>query len=142
MTHILTIRRAAKIGAALALIVPVALVQARDIAVKLTGAQEVPKVQTPADAKGTISVNKDHSITGSIKTVAIDGTMAHIHVAPRGKNGPPIITLVKSGGNLWSVPEGSKLTDEQYKSYKKGELYVNVHSAANPGGEIRAQIKP
>jgi len=40
------------------------------------------------------------------------------------------------------VPAGSKLTDAQYESYKAGNLYVNVHSAANKGGEIRAQIKP
>ncbi len=40
------------------------------------------------------------------------------------------------------MPEGSKLTDEQYAAYKAGNLYVNVHSAANKGGEIRAQLKP
>jgi hypothetical protein len=34
------------------------------------------------------------------------------------------------------------LTPEQLKSYQAGELYVNVHSAANKGGEIRAQLKP
>ena len=31
---------------------------------------------------------------------------------------------------------------DQLKAYKAGELYVNVHSAANPGGEVRAQLKP
>jgi len=40
------------------------------------------------------------------------------------------------------VPVGSKLDTEQIKSYKAGELYVNVHSEANKGGEIRAQIIP
>ena len=37
---------------------------------------------------------------------------------------------------------GAKLTDAQYDSFKAGNLYVNVHSAANKGGEIRAQLKP
>jgi len=39
-----------------------------------------------------------------------------------------------------SVTDGAKLTEAQYESYKAGKLYVNVHSAANPGGEIRGQI--
>ena len=42
----------------------------------------------------------------------------------------------------WSVPPGSKLTDEQYTSFKSGNLYVNVHSAEHKPGEIRAQLKP
>jgi len=68
--------------------------------------------------------------------------MAHIHLAPAGKNGPVIVPLTKSGDNMWSVPAGAKLTDDQYKAYKAGDLYVNVHSAENKGGEIRGQLKP
>ena len=43
---------------------------------------------------------------------------------------------------MWKVPAGSKLTDEQYASFKSGDLYVNVHSAMHQPGEIRGQIKP
>ena len=68
--------------------------------------------------------------------------MAHIHLAPPGTNGPPIITLVKTSETVWSVPDGAMLTDDQFKSFKDGNLYVNVHSAAHPGGEIRTQLKP
>jgi hypothetical protein len=40
------------------------------------------------------------------------------------------------------VPPSIRLNDVQYEAYKLGNLYVNVHSAANPGGEIRGQITP
>jgi hypothetical protein len=73
----------------------------------------------------------------------LEGTMGHIHEgkAP-GENGPPIITLEKGADGAWMVPKGSKLTDEQYESYKAGKLYVNIHSAEHKGGEIRAPLKP
>lgn len=115
---------------------------AKDVPVKLTGASEVPATQSAATGTGTLSVGEDHSIKGSVTTQGMSGTMAHVHVAPPGKNGPPIITLSKSGDDTWAIPEGSKLTDEQYRKFKAGELYVNVHSEAHPGGEIRAQLKP
>jgi hypothetical protein len=40
------------------------------------------------------------------------------------------------------VPAGAKFTDAQYKAYKAGDLYYNVHSDAHKGGEIRGQLKP
>jgi hypothetical protein len=40
------------------------------------------------------------------------------------------------------VPDGSKLTDEQFASFTSGNLYVNVHSPDHKSGEIRAQLKP
>ncbi len=113
-----------------------------DLTVKLTGDQEVPAVTTSARGTGTIVIKADKSVSGSITTVGIEGTMAHIHLAPPGTNGPPIITLVKKSENVWSVPNGAMLTDDQFKSFKDGNLYLNVHSAAHPGGEIRTQLKP
>jgi hypothetical protein len=115
---------------------------ATDITAKLTGDQEIPAVTTAAAGTAIIIVKNDKSVSGSIKTVGIEGTMAHIHLAAAGKNGPPIIPLTKTADNTWSVPDGAKLTDEQYESFKHGDLYVNVHSAEHKGGEIRAQLKP
>jgi hypothetical protein len=115
---------------------------AEDVPVKLTGSEEVPAVTTTATGSGKISVAKDKSVTGTVKTTGIAGTMAHIHEAAAGKNGPPIITLTKTSEDTWTVPEGSKLTDAQYESLKAGNLYVNVHSAEHKPGEIRAQLKP
>jgi hypothetical protein len=119
-----------------------ALAFAKDVKVTLTGSEETPPVTTSATATGTISIAKDHTVTGSIKTTGIDGVAAHIHVGAPGQSGPPIITLTKGADGTWAVPEGSKLTDEQFASFTSGNLYVNVHSAAHKPGEIRAQLKP
>jgi len=111
--------------------------------VKLSGSEEVPPVTTKASGSGTITVKDDKTVSGSVKTGGVAGTMAHIHMGKAGANGPVIITLTKSSdGNTWSVPAGAKLTDAQYDAYKASGLYVNVHSAANKGGEVRGQIKP
>ncbi len=116
-------------------------VSAEAIKVELSGAHEVPAVTTSASGSGTVTIGSDDSVSGSVTTTGIDGTMAHIHEAPAGKNGPIIIPLTKDG-NKWVVPAGAKLTSAQEKAFKAGDLYVNVHSAAHPGGEIRAQLKP
>jgi hypothetical protein len=114
---------------------------AADINVKLEGSQEVPAVSTTASGSGKITVADDGTVSGSIDTTGIEGTMAHIHSGAKGMNGPPVITLTKSG-NKFTVPANSKLNDAQRASLGKGELYVNVHSAAHPNGEIRAQLQP
>ena len=111
-------------------------------ALKLTGGEEVPPVTTSAAGTGTITVAPDGSVSGSVTTTGMAGTMAHIHMAGPGKNGGVIVPLVKTGDGVWSVPPGAKLTAEQLKAYQAGELYVNVHTDANKGGEIRAQLKP
>ena len=110
--------------------------------VTLSGDQEVPAVTSSASGSGTITVNADKTVSGSVTTTGVAGTMAHIHIGAAGKNGPVIVPLTKSGDSTWSVPAGAKLTDAQYEAYKAGDLYVNVHSAAHKGGEIRAQLKP
>jgi hypothetical protein len=110
--------------------------------VNLTGAEEVPPVSTQAKGSGSIRVAKDGTVTGSVTTEGINGTMAHIHQAAKGKNGPVIVPLEKKGDNTWAVPDGKKLTDAQMDALKAGDLYVNVHSAAHKGGEIRAQLQP
>ncbi len=131
------------VAAASLLAAGVGLASAEDVAVSLSGDQEVPAVQSAATGKGKIAIGADKSVSGKITTTGIQGTMAHIHMgAEPGKNGPPIITLEKGADGAWSVPSGSKLTDDQYAAFKKGDLYVNVHSAEHKGGEIRAPLKP
>jgi hypothetical protein len=107
----------------------------------LSGSQEVPPVITSASATGNFKVGADKSVSGSITTTGLMPTAAHIHMAAAGSNGPVIIPLTKYE-NTFSVPAGARLTDEQYAAYKAGNLYVNVHSNDNKGGEVRAQLVP
>jgi hypothetical protein len=106
----------------------------------LTGAEEVPPVSTSATGEGSFNIGSDGSVKGSVTTTGVQGTAAHIHQGARGQNGPVIVPLIKSG-DTYSTPEGAKLNEAQMSAYKAGNLYVNVHSAANKGGEIRAQLK-
>ena len=128
--------------AAAALVAISGLSFAADVKVTLTGAEETPPVTTAATGTGTITIAADKSVSGTVKTAGMAGTVAHIHVGAPGQSGPPIITLDKTAEGVWAVPAGSKLTDEQYASFKAGNLYVNVHSAEHKPGEIRGQLKP
>jgi hypothetical protein len=108
--------------------------------VNLTGAEEVPAVNTQAKGSGSFRVADDGTVTGSVTTEGVAGTMAHIHQAAKGQNGPVIVPLTKNG-DTYSVPEGRKLTPAQIDALKAGNLYVNVHSNQHKGGEIRAQLQ-
>jgi hypothetical protein len=115
---------------------------AGDVQVKLSGDQQNPPVTTSASGSGTITVNDDKTVSGSVTTSGVAATAAHIHEGAPGKNGPVIVPMSKTAENTWSIGAGAKLTDAQYAEFKAGNLYVNVHSAANKGGEIRGQLKP
>jgi len=127
---------------ALALTFGMGAAMAKDVSVSLSGAEETPPVTTTASGSGTITIGDDKSVSGSVKTTGMEGNAAHIHLGAVGKAGPPIITLTKGADGSWSVPAGSKLDDKQFASFKAGDLYVNVHSAAHKDGEIRGQLKP
>ena len=111
------------------------------VKVNLTGAEEVPALSVPGSGSGSFRVADDGTITGSVTTKDVAGTMAHIHRGAKGTNGPIIVPLDKNG-DTYTVPAGRKLTAEQMKDWKAGNLYVNVHTARNKGGEVRGQITP
>ena len=111
------------------------------VSVKLSGAEEVPPAQTSASGGGSIRIAEDGSVSGSVTTTGVQGTMAHIHQAAKGANGPVIVPLTKSG-DTYTVPAGAKLNASQLQAFKAGNLYVNVHSDKYKGGEIRGQLTP
>ena len=109
--------------------------------VSLTGSEEVPPVPTQAKGSGSFRVADDGTVSGSVTTEGMQGTMAHIHQAAKGQNGPVIVPLTKNG-DTYMAPDGAKLNDAQMQAFKAGGLYVNVHTAANKGGEVRGQLQP
>jgi hypothetical protein len=113
-----------------------------EVKVTLSGNQEIPPVTTSGSGTGTFNVGEDKSVSGTVTITGLAVTVAHIHEAPAGSNGPIIIPLTKTSDTVWVVPAGAKLTDAQYASYKAGNLYYNFHSEAHRSGEIRGQIKP
>jgi len=109
--------------------------------VSLSGAQEVPANQSSATGTSSIMVAPDKSVSGKVTVSGMTATAAHIHEAAAGKNGPVVVPLAKASDNTFTVAPNTKLTDAQYASFLAGNLYINVHSAANPGGEVRVQLK-
>jgi hypothetical protein len=111
------------------------------IKVTLSGAEEVPALNVPGSGSGSFRVAEDGTLTGSVTTKDVAGTMAHIHRAAKGANGPVIVPLEKKG-DTYSVPTGRRLTPAQIEDLKAGRLYVNVHTARYKGGEVRGQLQP
>jgi hypothetical protein len=116
--------------------------------VALTGAQQVPAVQTAASGTADLSYDPaTRMLTWSVAYNGLSGpaTMAHFHgPATAGNNGPPLIWLSEKGAATVANPIKGEatLTPEQAQQFMAGEWYVNVHTQANPKGEIRGQVMP
>ena len=134
------VKKAVSAVAVLAL-VACAHMAGKHVNVTLSGAEEVPPVSTAARGSGSFTIGDDGAVSGSVTTSGVQGTMAHIHMAAKGQNGGVIVPLTKSG-DTYTAPAGAKLNDAQMAAFKAGNLYVNVHSAANKGGEVRGQLNP
>jgi CHRD domain len=108
----------------------------------LNGASEVPP--NTSAGKGTADINYDAATKKLTWTLTYSGlsgpaTAAHFHgPAEPGKNAGVAVAIA---GAALSPAEGSAtLTDAQAADLLAGKFYVNVHTAANPGGEIRGQV--
>lgn len=111
-----------------------------EFAANLSGAQEVPPVDT--DASGTASLTLSEDLTTLSYELTImdieNVTMAHIHEAPRGENGGVIFPLAAS--SFQSLMDEIELNEEQLQALLAERYYFNVHTDQNPPGEIRGQI--
>jgi hypothetical protein len=105
------------------------------------------KSETPPNASagtGTADIDFDAAtkkLTWKLTYSGLSGpaTAAHFHgPAEAGKNAGVAVAIPNAGT---SPAEGSAtLTDAQAADLVAGKYYVNVHTAANPGGEIRGQV--
>lgn len=115
------------------------------IPVVLSPDEVIPRPVSTATGDGDVTVNLlNGSVTGGVTVSGITATLAHIHDAFAGSAGPVIVNFVQSGTdpNRWDAEAGAILTADQINDLLAGKLYVNVHSAAYPQGEIRGQLKP
>jgi plastocyanin len=130
---------------------PWAVLPTAPISLRLSGANEVPAVTTPASGAFTASAGAN-SLAWQMQLASNGILVAHIHSGAAGTNGPVVAFLYgpATGKNL--IEAGGTLTVDNLvgpmagnwkafsDAFAAGTLYVNAHSAANPGGEIRAQI--
>jgi hypothetical protein len=111
-------------------------------AATLTGADEVPA--NSSQGKGTLSAEletSEHTLAFRATYSDLSGkaTMAHFHgPALPGGNAPPTIVISDPSSPIGGA---AQLTQAQQDDLLAGKWYFNVHTAANPGGEIRGQLK-
>lgn len=119
-------------------------------AITLSGAQEVPAVETAAT--GTVT----STLSGTMLMVAgefsglssplmeVAGTPGHVHQAPAGENGDVIfpLTVSSTDGMSGTLSLSTELTPEQLAAYNAGKFYVNLHTEMHGGGELRGQLMP
>jgi CHRD domain-containing protein len=130
----------------------------RKYSARLTGAEEVPPVDTEAHGKADYKVSRDGLSLHFKLTVSdiISVTAGHIHSGTLGLNGPVVLNLVSStacttrgdrikcegtatAANLTGPLTGHPLSD-LIALMDEGRAYTNVHTTAHPGGEARGQI--
>ena len=129
-------------AATVALIGSPAMAETMNMKADLAGSSEVPPVTT--SAKGNLTAtydtaSKNLSWKGTVSGLSGEATAAHFHgPAEPGKNAG---VLVPAPGVKTGAFEGSAtLTEDQAKALMEGQTYFNIHTAANPQGEVRGQV--
>ena len=105
----------------------------------LSGAAQVPPVDTAATGTADVTVDSDAmtvSWTITYDGLSGDPVAAHFHgPASAEETAPPVIDISEN------IMEGSAdITPEQMQMIQDGMTYINIHTEANPDGEIRGQV--
>jgi hypothetical protein len=111
----------------------------------LNSRQETPRPKRAVTARGAFSGTYVENKTGAVLKWKLtftrltgSATAAHVHGGKRGVAGPVIVPLC---GPCRSGQTGTtRISDAVVDALEKNRAYVNVHTAKNPGGEIRGQV--
>jgi hypothetical protein len=125
----------------------------------LHGGNENPGVLTGSAGTATITWNlatRTGTYRVDVFNMPVGTTASHIHVGAPGQNGPVVVNFTVPAGGISNdfglvgtfacsdvVPraaQGINSCEDFEQSLRLGNTYVNVHSTANPGGEIRGQL--
>ena len=113
-----------------------------DFHAALTGASEVPAQAGKGMGTATATLDtasKMLTYTVTYKDLSGPATAAHFHgPAAVGANAAPVVPMTSPAS---PIKGSATLTDAQIADLEAGKWYVNVHTAANPGGEIRGQVE-
>ena len=110
----------------------------------LTGQQENPPLTSNGRGTGVFVWNAD-GLHYWLTVNGLSGTInaAHFHNAPTGQNGGVVREITFNGNSasgVWTRSDSRPLTPELLNAILAGNIYVNVHTAQNPSGEIRGQV--
>jgi hypothetical protein len=109
----------------------------------LKGINEIPPVITSAKGAGFLAVNvSTRQLSGYVRVSGVGSPVqsAILHTGAAGINGTIIVILSDSGNGIWSIPPNTVLSTAQITSFNNAELYFNVRTQNNPGGELRGQL--
>jgi hypothetical protein len=109
----------------------------------LSSSQEVPPNASAGTGTADVRYNSNNQmLSWSVTYSGLTGpaTAGHIHgPAGPGANAGVLIPFTNVGGG--TITGEAKITPEQLAQLTSGQWYVNLHTAANPGGEIRGQLR-
>lgn len=110
----------------------------------LDGSQEVPPVETEGTGSASVAFDSDtNELSWEIEFTGLSGpaTGAHFHgPAAEGANAGVQVNIGDVSGLTSPIEGSAELTAEQASALLDGELYINIHTEANPNGEIRGQV--
>lgn len=109
----------------------------------MSGAQEVPPVSTSGAGAAEVQLNKDtRQLTWKVTYSGLTGpaVAGHIHgPAAAGQNAGVLVPFTNVGSQ--PITGQATITPQQASDLAAGKWYVNIHTPAHPGGEIRGQLQ-